>query len=123
MMFYASNERLLMPGLHMRQIGVVFLYRPWRPSLLKGITMAKSIKLDVLKLKANTVFRDSLNSYSVQRLAIQCFVENVLMTNNAYNGFGYLTESEVPAGQTFGLAYDDTAKKNIFPDPTRIKFF
>ena len=84
---------------------------------------AKTVKVEVLKDAANAVLRDSTNEYAIQRQAIHCFMSNILMRHNAYRGFRYLPESEVPQGYSVGLSYDEKAKKNIFPDPTRTAFF
>jgi hypothetical protein len=85
--------------------------------------MAKSIKIDALKRDANKLFRDSVNDHSKEREAVHYFVADLLMKADAYKGFSYLAQSQVPDGHTFGIVRDPTGGTNhTFPDPSRIEF-
>jgi len=48
-------------------------------------------------------------------------LEKILMDNNRYNGFGYLTVDEVPEGHQPGRIRIEG--KNTFPDETRRFYF
>jgi hypothetical protein len=54
-------------------------------------------------------------------------VDSMLMTADAYSGFGYLTADELVGeakGQPPGIVRDATGNNcHAFPDETRIKFF
>jgi hypothetical protein len=83
----------------------------------------KTIKLEAVKAQANAMFRDSVNEWSGERRAVQLFVADLLMKADAYKGFSYLSESQVPSGHTFGIVRDPTGgTKHAFPDPSRIAF-
>jgi hypothetical protein len=85
--------------------------------------MAKSIKIDALKSTANKLFRDSVNDHSKEREAVHYFVADLLMKADAYKGFSYLSQSQVPDGHTFGIVRDPTGgTAHKFPDPSRIEF-
>jgi hypothetical protein len=84
----------------------------------------KTIKIERLKDQANAVFRESKHDYAMQRRALQCFVENLLMQHNAYKGFRYLSESDVPPSNSFGIIFDESEKReHAYPDPSRISFY
>lgn len=83
----------------------------------------KTIKLDAVKAQANSMFRDSINEWSSERRAVQLFVADLLMKADAYKGFSYLSESQVPSGHTFGIVRDPNGGTNHqFPDESRIEF-
>jgi hypothetical protein len=85
--------------------------------------MAKTMKIETIKLNANALFRASVNEYSAQRKAVQFFVSDLLMQHGAYKGFRYLEASDVAPGQSVGLirATEPNAA-HTFPDDSRINF-
>jgi hypothetical protein len=83
----------------------------------------KTIQIEKLKRMANAALRDSVNDYARERTAIHFFVADLLMKHDAYKGFSYLPQEQVPAGHTFGIVRDPTGGTNHkFPDPSRIAF-
>jgi hypothetical protein len=84
--------------------------------------MAKTIKIENVKARANALFRESINEYSAQRRAVQHFVSDLLIDHNAYKGFSYLSERQVPAGSTVGIIRGENGAPHQFPDESRIEF-
>jgi hypothetical protein len=85
--------------------------------------MAKTIKIDAIKAAANQLLRESVNDHSKERQAVHYFVADLLMKADAYKGFSYLAQSQVPDGHTFGIVRDPTGgTKHSFPDPSRTEF-
>ena len=88
-----------------------------------GETMAKSIKIQTLKDKANQCLRDSDNKCREGRLMLQTFTSALLMGANAYRGFSYLTEEQVAPGKSFGIVFDESeARAHSYPDDSRIHY-
>lgn len=84
----------------------------------------KASPLEVLKEKANSFLRDSVNQCRSDRQAVQVLVTSVLMETNRYHGFRYLTAEQVPAGHSVGIIFDISPEaKHQFPDETRIAFY
>jgi hypothetical protein len=84
--------------------------------------VAKTVKLENVKARANALFRESVNEYSAQRRAVQHFVSSLLMDYGAYKGFSYLGEQQVPAGSTVGIIRGENGAPHQFPDDSRIEF-
>ena len=83
----------------------------------------KTIDLAYIKLKANTVLRDSEDAYADGRRHIQSFVEDILMKTDSYAGFAYLTKDEAAPGKSHGIEWSEAAPGPTFKDQTRIRFF
>lgn len=81
----------------------------------------KTVEIETIIERANTVFRASDDSWSDQRTAIQMFVADVLMEAGQYKGFRYLTKGETD-GKTFGVTYDGV-NQPTFHDQSRISFY
>jgi hypothetical protein len=84
----------------------------------------KTLKIDDLKRLANDVMRESPNHMATHREAVHCFVSNLLMQANAYKGFNYLVEEQMPPGLTHGIDFDESpSRDHKYPDPTRMFFY
>ena len=81
----------------------------------------KTIKVEDIKQQANHFFLNSHNELSSERKSVQHFVGNLLMSVGSYNGYGYLTQDQVPVGSTYGV--DRTTEPKTFPDESRIFFY
>lgn len=86
------------------------------------MTKRTTIKYDEIKIEANKVFRESLDSYADGRRHIQTFVENLLMKADHYKGFGYLTQHNSVKGNSIGMKLNADGRPTFF-DETRIEFF
>lgn len=49
-------------------------------------------------------------------------IETILHNSGVYDGFGYLTQSEVPRGEKPGIERDKDGKAT-FPDETRRRYY
>jgi hypothetical protein len=82
--------------------------------------MAKTIKIETLKARANFFFLNSGDDFAGQRKGMQSLVESFLHDANAYRGFTYLTKAEMKPGFSYGVEHTETGPK--FPDESRIRF-
>lgn len=82
----------------------------------------KTIELEKVREKANHFFKHSDNNMVEERYSIYHFVASLHMDNNSYKGFRYLTEDEVPSGNTFGIERKENNEKT-FHDESRIHFY
>lgn len=79
----------------------------------------KTVKLIELVEMVNK--RNRLSTCSAEtRKGWNDLVSLLLLKKNNYQGFSYLTQSEVPKGHKPGIEQIDG--KNVFPDETRIVF-
>jgi hypothetical protein len=79
----------------------------------------KTIDVAVLIEECNRLCRESTCSPE-HRLGVCSFLEWVMMRQNVYVGFGYLSQSEVPKGELPGIIRDESPEHNHqFPDESR----
>lgn len=82
--------------------------------------MRKTLEIEAIKQKANKFFRVTPNDWTLQREAIQAFVNTLLHETGNYKGFQYLTENQVDKGLTFGIEFFEGGNKRF--DESRIYF-
>ena len=82
----------------------------------------KTVKIETIKAQANETFRNSIDEFAVQRRAIQYFVSDLLMKENAYKGFRYLEAADLEPGKSIGLVRnpDSMSGPHTFPDNSRV---
>ena len=88
----------------------------------------KTIKIDMLKERANNMLKSDYTSIE-QREGVMDLMSAVLMEANAYDGFNYLNKFELKDGLKPGINYSDERTmvdgddrfKNT--DRTRVKFY
>jgi hypothetical protein len=57
---------------------------------------------------------------TVERRAIQTFVDSILMEAGQYKGFAYLTADKAAPGKSFGVEFPEDGGFPFFRDHTRI---
>jgi hypothetical protein len=83
--------------------------------------MAKTVKIEALKTRANFFFQHSGDDYRQARRTLQSFVEGFLHDANAYKGFRYLTRDEMKPGFSIGVSHGPNGPE--FPDESRVSFY
>ena len=83
--------------------------------------MRKTMKVAALIDEANRTLRESTHESNDCRIGIITFLEHILHATGSYNGFGYLTEKEVPAGTNPGINYDWSTRLPKEPYEERFK--
>lgn len=92
--------------------------------------MRKTVDVRSVVDFANNILAKSDRDVALFRQGVIAVVENVLMETKMYNGFKYLTESEVPEGclpginvRAAGSSNDDYFEKFRKTDQTRRRYF
>lgn len=87
----------------------------------------KTMEAQVCKDVVNRFLRE--DHHSSQREAMIALFSEMLMIHNAYNGFRYLRDTEVPAGELPGIRVDSNGEPHAIyavrfhaTDSTRIEF-
>ena len=82
--------------------------------------MAREKKTVTIAFIKETVNRRNRQSTCVPEIreGWNSILSEVLLACNAYHGFGYLNETQVPPGHQPGIAKGADGQ-NIFPDPSR----
>ena len=80
----------------------------------------KTVKVKDLVDLVNSKNRKSTCS-AEKRAGWNAFLENVLYETGNYEGFAYLSQSDVPEGQEPGIVWVDSERR--FPDETRRVYF
>lgn len=86
----------------------------------------KTIRIDQLRDYVNTTLKISTESPDMRQGRIQ-LLESILQLTGNYNGYCYLTQAEVPAGQLPGIRHENEAHavedKFYNTDKTRVRYF
>jgi hypothetical protein len=81
----------------------------------------KTIEVDFCRNLANTILIADFSSKE-ERVAIMIFIEKILMESGNYNGFRYLSESEVKEGNPGIRTSLSQDEQFLNTDNTRVRY-